>query len=455
MTGAGATAMGRAHRGRTWLVTVLVGAVLGTGLLLWGLDRLARSTVQALLAEELQEATGTVQTPTVEVQGGPVLLQALRGRYEEVAVTMGQVSNGPLTFDRVQAELHGVHLSFHDLLVRDADAVVFERSAADASLSYDALDRYLRFTGRPMTVRPEGPATADELRLTATGQLLDRPYDASATAVVEPTTGALVVRPTEVRTDRQLDRSAELLLAERFRFRVPLDPLPFGQEVADVELGEGRSPSGRRARGRRPRLTVPARVRLAPGILPAEARRRAVTRTPGRGRRSGGGTRIRLSPRRVRLWQCVSGSGGGCARDAPAPTCRAIGTTARWRPCPPRVPAPAADTEQQVADPGRPLPLKGSASRRTSSLAGGRGRRRSLSDDGPAVRTAVRTRRRAPSGSDALHPPAHLCDHDVRMGERQHVAGIRDRDQGAVRQHRQELPDLVPGDLRIGAAVDQ
>ena len=44
---------------------------------------------------------------------------------------------------------------------------------------------------------------------------------------------ALFVRPTEVRTEQQLDRSAELLLAERFRFRVPLDPLPFGQEVAD------------------------------------------------------------------------------------------------------------------------------------------------------------------------------------------------------------------------------
>lgn len=238
MTGSGSTTAGSPRAGRAWLVAILLGAVLGTGLLLWGLDRLARQTVQSLLAEELQEATGTVQDPTVEVLGGPVLLQALRGRYDEVAVTMEEVSNGPLTFDRVHAELYGVHLSFHDLLVRDADVVVFERSTADAWLGYDDLDRYLRFSGRPMTVRPESPRSADEVRLTATGELLDGRYDASATAVVDGATGALVVRPTEVRTDRQLDRSAELLLAERFRFRVPLDPLPFGQQVEGFELGE-------------------------------------------------------------------------------------------------------------------------------------------------------------------------------------------------------------------------
>ncbi|SFF47770.1 LmeA family phospholipid-binding protein [Blastococcus tunisiensis] len=238
MTGSGATAAGRPRTGRAWLVAVLVGALLGTGLLLWGLDRLARQTVQALLAEELQQATGTVVAPTVEVGGGPVLLQALRGRYDEVRVALEDVSNGPLTFDRVDAELQGVHLSFHDLVVRDADAVVFEGSTTDAWLRYDALDQYLRFTGRPMTVRPAGPEGSDQVRLTATGELLDRPYEASVTAVVDPATGALAVRPTEVLTDRPLDRSAELLLTERFRFRVPLDPLPFGRQVAEFDLGE-------------------------------------------------------------------------------------------------------------------------------------------------------------------------------------------------------------------------
>jgi hypothetical protein len=80
--------------------------------------------------------------------------------------------------------------------------------------------------------------TRSASRRPATGELLDRRYEASATAAVDAATGALVVRPTEVRTDGQLDRSAELLPNERFRFRVPLDPLPFGQQVEDFELGE-------------------------------------------------------------------------------------------------------------------------------------------------------------------------------------------------------------------------
>jgi hypothetical protein len=224
------------NRGRvSGLVPVLLGVLLGIGLLVWGLDRLAEPAAESLLAEELQQVTGTVEPPTVEIQGGPVLLQALRGRYDEVRVTMREVSNGPLTFDRVRAGLGGVRLSLHDLLVRDADAVVLERTVTEARLGYDALDRWLGFTGRSLTVRP---ADSGEVRVTGAGQVLDRSYQASAVAAVEAASGALVVRPADVQIEPDLDGTAELLVAQRLGFRVPLDPLPFGRQVTAIEVGE-------------------------------------------------------------------------------------------------------------------------------------------------------------------------------------------------------------------------
>jgi LmeA-like phospholipid-binding len=216
-------------------LAVVVGVLAGLGLLLWGIDRVTRQAAESLLAEEVQQATGTVRPPAVEIGPGPVLLQALRGRYDQVEVTMPAVSNGPLTFDRVHAELSGVHLSLHALLVRDADAVVLERTRADALLRYDDLDRYLGFTGRQLTVTPAGEG---EVRITGSGQVLDRRFEATATGTVQAEPGALVVRPIELVAGPDVDRAAELLLAERFRLRVPLDPLPFGREVRRVEVGE-------------------------------------------------------------------------------------------------------------------------------------------------------------------------------------------------------------------------
>ncbi|WP_167760947.1 DUF2993 domain-containing protein [Geodermatophilus sp. DF01-2] len=222
-------------RGRTsGLVPLLLGVLVGVGLLLWGLDRLAREAAESLLAEELQQATGAVQPPTVEIEGGPVLLQALRGRYDAVEVTMQQISNGPLTLDGVQAGLRGVHLSLHDLIVRDADAVVVERTATEARLGYDALDRYLGFTGRQLTVGPAGPG---EVRVAGKGQVLDRSYRASAVAPVDAAAAALVVRPTGLRSEPALEGTAELLATERLGFRVPLDLLPFGREITGIEVG--------------------------------------------------------------------------------------------------------------------------------------------------------------------------------------------------------------------------
>lgn len=216
-------------------VALGVSVVLGTLLLLWGSDRLARWAAESLLARDIQQATGVSVRPSVQVNGLFFLLQAVQGRYDDVEVAVREVASGPMSVDRVEARLSGVHVSFHDLLVQDPAAVWIERSVGEAFLGYDDLNRYLEVTGRPVTI---GAAPGEEVRLTGTVDLLGQSVSASALAQLSPELGALSIAPTALDTQTDLEEASRLLLGQRFSLRVPLDPLPFGQELTAIEGAE-------------------------------------------------------------------------------------------------------------------------------------------------------------------------------------------------------------------------
>lgn len=226
-----------AARRRWELVATVVTALLVAGSLLWGADRLARSSAEALVTRELQRLTGTPRPPQVELHGSGFLLQALTGRYDEVELTLRGLSSGPLRIERLDARLSGVHLPFSELVRRNPSVVGVESASAEAVLTYADLDRYLDFTGRPYDVAPgAGP---QEVEISGEVQVLGRTYDVRADAVLGAESGALTVSPTSIDTGSALDRPAEILLRQRLTFLVPLDPLPFGQQVTDVSAQDG------------------------------------------------------------------------------------------------------------------------------------------------------------------------------------------------------------------------
>jgi len=224
---------GRRPRRETVLLAATV--LLGTALLLWGADWAARWGAESLLARSIQSATGVDQRPVVTVHGTFFLPQVVRGRYGDVEITVDDLTAGPLQIQRVHARLTGVRLSFHDVLTRQAGPVVVEKSREDATLDYDDLNRYLKATGRPIRIAagPDGQA-----KLTGTVTVLGHPVSASALARFAPKDGDLAVTPTQLDTDTPLDRASELLLGQRFGFVVPLDPLPFGQQLTSIRPGK-------------------------------------------------------------------------------------------------------------------------------------------------------------------------------------------------------------------------
>ncbi len=221
-----------ARRSTSDMVVLMVTALVAVALLLGGADRLARSAAESLISRELQRLTGTERVPEVELHGSSFLVQALSGRYDRVDVTVRGLSSGSLRIERLDAQLSGVRLPFSELVRRNPGVLAVETASTHAVLNYEDLNRYLEFTGRPYTVQPgEDPR---EVEITGRVQVLGRDYDVSADAVLAAESGALSVSPVRLETGTDLDRPVELLLGQRFTFRVPLDALPFGQRITDI-----------------------------------------------------------------------------------------------------------------------------------------------------------------------------------------------------------------------------
>ncbi|GGL92939.1 LmeA family phospholipid-binding protein [Nakamurella endophytica] len=226
---------GAGWNGRSRTVALALSVVIGTLALLWVADWLSRLGAQSLLARSVQDETGSPERPSVTIHGTVFLLQVIRGRYDQVDVDIPQLSSGPLRLQRVHAELQGVHLPFHDVLVRNARQVVVDRATEDAFLSYDDLNRYLRFTGRSLTVESAG---SGKVTVTGTVRILGREVSVSADATLAARGDSVAVTPGRLHTDTSLDRASEILLGERLTLLVPLDPLPFGQLLTSIRTTE-------------------------------------------------------------------------------------------------------------------------------------------------------------------------------------------------------------------------
>ena len=167
------------------------------------------------------------------INGTFFLTQVVRGRYDHVEVAMDSISDGPLRLESLTADLYGVHLPFHDILVGQSNSVLIDRTHEAALLRWEDLNSYLEFTGR--TVRIE-PTDDGQVLLTATTNVLGTTVSASAEAELSAEEGGIAIQPRRLQTQSPIDSASELLLGRRFTFIVPLDPLPFGQNVTEITV---------------------------------------------------------------------------------------------------------------------------------------------------------------------------------------------------------------------------
>lgn len=212
--------------------------MVGVALLVFGVDAVARVAVQTQVEGRLQTLVQSGERPDVKARGVLFLPQVIGGAYQEVAVTTRGVISGDLRLESVDAQLFDVRVPFHDVLTRDITAIGIARSAVRARLLYSDINAYLESTGQPLTLSrgPDG-----EVQVTGELIVAGQPVTASGKVSLSVEGGVVRATPQQIDTgDSTLDRATRLLLGDRLSFTLPLDELPYGQEItAATPVAEG------------------------------------------------------------------------------------------------------------------------------------------------------------------------------------------------------------------------
>jgi len=209
-----------------------VALVVVLGLLGWGADALARFGAVSVIAGNVQTATGATTRPQVTIKGRLFLPQVIRGSYDEVDVSVRDVTNGKLHLARVDAVLRQVRVPLHDVLVQDVRRIAVGRSREHVTLHYDDLNSYFKATNRAVEL---APASNGKVKLTGSVKVLGQSVKASGQVELGVANGALTVKPGKAAAGSNLlDQATRSLLSDRLSFTVPLDSLPFGQQLTAV-----------------------------------------------------------------------------------------------------------------------------------------------------------------------------------------------------------------------------
>jgi LmeA-like phospholipid-binding len=221
-------------RRRQRIVLEAVALALGTVLLLWGADRLAEIGAESLLERNIQDVTGVVERPDVDVRGPLFLPQAIRGAYGEVRVSVSDLRSGPLTIKQVDATLHDVRMPFKDVLLRDIRRVGVGQATDQVTLRFQDLNAYFETTGQSLRL-----TGTDDGQVEMSGYFIVLGQTVHATAGVDLQVDGsqLRIAPREIDTgDTVLDSARRLLLNQRLGLTIPLDTLPFGTELTEVSV---------------------------------------------------------------------------------------------------------------------------------------------------------------------------------------------------------------------------
>ncbi len=207
--------------------------LIALGALLVVADLAASGAVERGIAARVQQSGGLPARPEVEVRGRPFLVQALRGRYDEIVVRAQDVPTGQLRLAEFEATLAGAQVPLSGALSGDVSAVPVEALRARVLVAYAELGR--RLGAAEVDVQPAG----DLLRLTGRVEVLGQSLSVAAESTVALSEGAIVVtaQSFDVGSEAVNDLLTQTLRGQ-FDLRIPVEGLPYGLVPSGLEVTE-------------------------------------------------------------------------------------------------------------------------------------------------------------------------------------------------------------------------
>lgn len=204
----------------------LVVAVVMLAILLVVLDRVAVVGVQREIARQIEAQYDLAQPPSVQVKGLPFLTQAFSGRYEEIAIGIGEVEREGVQLERIDATLYGVTAPLADLIQNAAAAKI----GADRVVGTVVISRRTLSAHAPKGIKVEG-AGDDKLRVSGNVTVLGNQVPVTADMKIEMIKDGIRLTPASVRLAGAIPvPNPERLIS----FTVPVKNLPLNLRITRV-----------------------------------------------------------------------------------------------------------------------------------------------------------------------------------------------------------------------------
>jgi hypothetical protein len=192
-------------------------------------DRVGLWVAQDQIAKNVASQYDLDHKPEVKIKGFPFLNQALNGRYGEIDVNVGDVTQLGVHLTNTVVTLKGVNAPLSDAMHGDASKMVADTATSVATVSYADVDkqapRGLKVSAKGKELQVRGPVTVLGLSRTVT-----------ATVTVRPSGRSVRVLPQTV--DAGGTTIPVALVQQAFSFTMPVKGLPLNTRISDVQVGQ-------------------------------------------------------------------------------------------------------------------------------------------------------------------------------------------------------------------------
>ncbi|GLY83622.1 LmeA family phospholipid-binding protein [Actinoallomurus iriomotensis] len=199
---------------------LLIGVVIAA-------DRIGLWVAQDQIAKEVASQYGLDHKPKVKIKGFPFLNQALNGRYGEIDVNVGDVTQLGVHLTNTMVTLKGVDAPLSDALHGDASKMVADTATSTATVSYDDVNKQaphgMKVSAKGSALQVRGPVT-----------VLGMSRTLSATVTVRPSGRKIRVLPQTV--DAGGATIPVALVQQAFTFTMPVKGLPANTTISDVKV---------------------------------------------------------------------------------------------------------------------------------------------------------------------------------------------------------------------------
>ena len=209
------------RKGLVIFLIFLIGLVIAA-------DRIGLWVAQDQIAKNVATQYGLDHKPSVTIKGFPFLTQALGGKYGEIDVNVGDVTQLGVHLTDTVVTLKGVKAPLSDAVHGDASKMVADTATSVATVSYADVDkeapRGLKVSAKGKDLQVRGPVTVLGLSRTVT-----------ATVTVKPSGRNVRVLPQTVNAGGATLPVA--LVQQAFSFTMPVKGLPLNTRISDVQVG--------------------------------------------------------------------------------------------------------------------------------------------------------------------------------------------------------------------------